>query len=92
MRVPVGLTRFYLGPPGQRDPGQVGASMEMALLGHQSVVIAPLLDPCHKVPQSIEVEAHGPRELLLNKWHEVHWGPFFEVQCFLLMREEVCKE
>ena len=92
MRVPAGLTRFYLGPPGQQDPGQVGAPMEVALLGQQSVVIAALLDPCLKVLQSIEVEARGPPELLLNKWHEVHQGPLFEVQCYLLVWEEVCKE
>ena len=66
--------------------------MEVALLSHQYVIVAPLLDPCRKVSQPIEVEAHGPPELLLYERHEVHWAPLLDAQCFLLVWEEVCKE
>ena len=66
--------------------------MEVALLSHQSVVVAPRLYPCHKISQPIEAEARGPPELLLYVWHVVHWAPFLDVQCLLLVQEEVCKE
>ena len=42
LQVPVGLTRCHLGPPGQWDTGQVGVPMEVALLSHQSMIVAPL--------------------------------------------------
>ena len=66
--------------------------MEVALLSHQSVVVAPWLYPCHKILQPIQVEAHGPPELLLYVWHVIHWAPFLEAQCLLLVQEEVCEE
>ena len=43
----------------------MGAPLEVALLGHQSMVIAPLFDPCCEVSQSMKAEACGPPELLL---------------------------
>ena len=66
--------------------------MKVALLSHQSMIVAPLLDPCHKVSQSIEAEARGPPELLLYVWLEIHWAPLFDAQCFLLVWEEVGEE
>ena len=40
----------------------------------------------------MEAEARGPPELLFYQRHEVQWGPLFDGQCFLLVREEVLKE
>ena len=51
-----------------------------------------LLDPCHKISQLMEVEAHGPPELIIYVWYVIHWGPLLDAQCFLLVREEVCEE
>ena len=66
--------------------------MEVALLSHQSVVAAPRLYPHCKILQPIEVEACDPPELLLYVWHVIHWAPFLDAQCLLLVREEVCEE
>ena len=66
--------------------------MEVALLSHQFMVVAPQLYPRHKILQPIEVEACGPPELLLYVWHVIHWAPFLDAQCLLLVQEEVCKE
>ena len=66
--------------------------MEVALLSHQSVVVAPRLYPHCKILQSIEAEARGPPELLLYVRHVIHWAPFLDAQCLLLMREEVREE
>ena len=66
--------------------------MEVALLSHQSMVVAPRLYPCHKILQPIEAEARGPPELLLYVWHVIHWAPFLDAQCLLLVWEEVCEE
>ena len=66
--------------------------MEMALLSHQSMVVAPLFDLCHEVSKSVEAEACGPPELLLYQRHEVHWAPLLDAQCFLLLQEEVCED
>ena len=66
--------------------------MEVALLSHQSVVVAPRLYPHHKISQPIEVEARGPPELLLYVRHVIHWAPLLDAQCLLLVQEEVCEE
>ena len=66
--------------------------MEVALLSHQSVVVAPQLYPHHKISQPIEAEARGPPELLLYVWHVIHWIPFLDAQCLFLVWEEVCEE
>ena len=66
--------------------------MEVALLSHQSMVVAPRLYPCRKISQPIEVEARGPPELLLYVWHVIHWASFLDAQCLLLIWEEVCEE
>ena len=66
--------------------------MEVALLSHQSVVVAPRLYPFRKISQHIEAEAHGPPELLLYVQHVIHWAPFLDAQCLLLVWEEVCEE
>ena len=92
LRVPVGLTRCQLGPPRQWDPRQVGTLMEVALLSHQSVVVAPQLYPCCKISQPIEAEARGPPELLLYVRHVIHWAPFLDAQWLLLVQEEVHEE
>ena len=88
----MGLTKCQLRPPRQWDPHQVGTLMDVALLSHQSMVVAPWLYPCHKILQPIEVEARGPPELLLYVWHVIHWAPFLDAQCLLFVREEVCEE
>ena len=64
----------------------------MALLSHQSMVVAPLVYPCRKISQPIEAEARGPPELLLYVQHVIHWAPFLDAQCLLLVGEEVCEE
>ena len=64
----------------------------MALLSHQSVVVAPQLYSRHKISEPIEEEARGPQELFLYVRHVIHWAPFLDVQCLLLVREEVCEE
>ena len=61
-------------------------------MGHQSVVVAPLLYPSHKISEPIEAEARGPPEMFLYVQHVIHWAPFLDDQCLLLVREEVCKE
>ena len=66
--------------------------MEVALLSHQSVVIAPLLYPSSKVSELIEAEACGPLEMFFNACHVIHWAPFLDAQCLLLVREEVHEE
>ena len=66
--------------------------MKVALLSHQSMVVAPRLYPCSKISQPIEVEARGPPELLLYVQHVIHWAPFLDAQCLLLVQEEVCEE
>ena len=70
----------------------MGAPLEVTLLSHQSVIVAPLFDPCSEVSQSVEAEACGPPELLLYQRHEVQWAPLLDAQCFLLVREEVFEE
>ena len=92
MGVPAGLTRCQLGLPRQRDCHLVGTLMEVALLSHQSMVVAPKLYPRCKVSQPIEVEARGPPELLLYVRHVIHWAPFLDAQCLLLVQEELCEE
>ena len=66
--------------------------MEVALLSHQSVVVAPWLYPHRKISEPIEAEAHGPPEMLLYVQHVIHWAPFLDAQCLLLVREEVHEE
>ena len=66
--------------------------MEVALLSHQSMVVAPRLYPHCKISQPIEAEARGPPELLLYVWHVIYWAPFLDAQCLLLVQEEVCEE
>ena len=66
--------------------------MEVALLSHQTMVIAPLLYPSSTVSEPIESEARGPLEMFFNARHVIHWAPLFDAQCFLLIREEVCEE
>ena len=66
--------------------------MEVALLSHQSVVIAPLLYPSSKVLEPIESKARGPLEMFFNACHVIHWAPLFDAQCFPLIREEVREE
>ena len=66
--------------------------MEVALLSHQSVVVVPRLYPCRKIFQPIKAEARGSPELLLYVWHVIHWAPFLDAQCLLLVQEEVCEE
>ena len=66
--------------------------MEVALLSHQSVAIAPLLYPSRKVSEPIEAEARGSPEMLLNASHVIHWAPFLDAQCLLLVWEEVREE
>ena len=63
--------------------------MEVALLSHQSVVVAPLFDPSCKISEPVETEACGPPEMVLNVWHEVYRALFLNVQCLLLVQEEV---
>ena len=65
--------------------------MEVALLSHQSMVVAPLLYPSRKISEAIEVEACGPPEMFFYACHVIHWAPFLDAQC-LLMWEEVCEE
>ena len=71
---------------------QVWTLMEVALLCHQSMVVAPLLYPSGKTPEAIEVEARGPIEMFFYAHHVIDWAPFLDAQCFLLMREEVREE
>ena len=92
MRLPAGLTGGHLRQSRQGDPHQVRTPMEVALLSHQSMVIAPLLYPNSKVLEPIESEAHGPLEMFFDARHVIHWAPLFDVQCFLLIREEVHEE
>ena len=66
--------------------------MEVALLSHQSVVVAPWLYPRRKISQPIEGEVRGPPKLLIYVWHVIHWAPFLDAQCLLLVQEEVCEE
>ena len=66
--------------------------MEVALLSHQSMVVAPRLYPLCKTLESIEAEARGPPELLLYVRHVIHWAPILDAQCLLLVQEEVCEE
>ena len=63
--------------------------MEVALLSHQSMVVAPLLYPSCKISDPIEVEARGPPEMFLYVRHVIHWASFLDGQCLLLVREEV---
>ena len=92
MGVLAGLTRCHLGPPRQWDSRKMWTLMEVALLSHQSMVVAPQLYPRHKILQPIETEARGPPELLLYVWHVIDWAPLLDAQCLLLVQEEVCKE
>ena len=66
--------------------------MEVALLSHQSVVIAPLFYPSSKVSEPIEAEACGPPEMFFNACHVINWAPFLDAQCLLLVWEEVREE
>ena len=66
--------------------------MEVALLSHQSVVVAPLLYPSRKISEATEAEAHGPPEMFFYARHVIHWAPFLDAQCLLLTWEEVCEE
>ena len=66
--------------------------MEVALLSHQSVVIAPLLYSSHKILEPIEAEARGPPEMLFYACHVIHWAPFLDAQCLLPVWEEVHEE
>ena len=66
--------------------------MEVALLSHQSMVVAPLLYPCRKISEPIEAEACGPPEMFLYVCHVIHWASFLDAQCLLLVWEEVCEE
>ena len=63
--------------------------MEVALLSYQSMVVAPLLYPSGKISEPIEAEARGPPEMFLYVRHVIHWAPFLDAQCLLLVREEV---
>ena len=92
LQLPAGLTRCHLGPPRQWNPRQVETLMEVALLSHQSVVIAPLLYPSHKISEPVEAEARGPPEMFFYVWHVLHWASFLDTQCLLLVREEVREE
>ena len=66
--------------------------MEVALLSHQSMVVAPLLYPRGKTSEAIEAEACGPIEMFFYARHVIHWAPFLDAQCLLLVQEEVCEE
>ena len=92
LRLPVGLTRCHLRSPRQRNPRQVGTLMEVALLSHQSMVIAPLLYPSHKISEPIEAEVHGPPEMFFYIGHVLYWASFLDTQCLLLVWEEVGEE
>ena len=89
LRLPAGLTRCHLGLPRQREPCQVETLMEVALLSHQPMVVAPLLYPSRKVSEPIEAEARGPPEMFFYVQHVLHWASFFDTQCLLLVWEEV---
>ena len=82
----MGLTRCHQGLPRQQDPRQVGTLMEMALLSQQSVVVTLRLYPHRKISQPIEAEARGPPELFLYVLHVIHWAPFLDAQCLLLVK------
>ena len=56
------------------------------------MVIAPLLYPICKILEPIEAEAHGPPEMFFYAHHVIHWAPFLDAQCLLLVWEEVCEE
>ena len=66
--------------------------MEVALLSHQSMVVAPWLYPHCKILQPIEAEARSPPELLFYVWHVIDWAPLLDAQCLLFVQEEVCEE
>ena len=66
--------------------------MEVALLSHQSMVVAPQLYPHHEISQCIEVEALGPPELLPYVRHVIHWASLLDAQSLLLVWEEVGEE
>ena len=66
--------------------------LEVALLSHHPVVVAPLLYPSSKASEAMEAEACGPPEMFFDACHVIDWAPFFDAQCFLLMREEVHEE
>ena len=66
--------------------------MEVALLSHQSMVVAPLLYPRCKISEPIEAEACGPPEMVFYVQQVIHWAPFLGFQCLLLVQEEVCEE
>ena len=66
--------------------------LEAALLSHHPVVVALLLYSSGKASEAIEVKARGPPEMFFNACHVIDWAPFFDAQCFLLMREEVREE
>ena len=56
------------------------------------MTIAPLLYPSSKVPEPIEAEARGPLEMFFNACHVIHWAPFLDAQCLLLVLEEMHEE
>ena len=72
---------------GNRTPARWGH-----LWSHQFMIVAPRLYPHCKILQPIKAEACGPPELLLYVQHVIHWAPFLDAQCLLLVQEEVCKE
>ena len=65
--------------------------MEVALLSHQSMIVAPLLYPSSKTSEAIEAEARGPIEMFYAR-HVIYWAPFLDAQCLLLVWEEVREE
>ena len=87
-----GLTGSHLGPSGQGGSHQVQTLMEAALLSYYPMIVAPFLDPSCEARETIQVEAGGLIEEVLDVGHKVHQPGFLEGQSFHLMLEEVVKE
>ena len=56
------------------------------------MIIAPPLYPASETCETIQVEAGGLIEEVLDVGHKVHWTGLLEGQGFLLILEEVVKE
>ena len=64
--------------------------MEVALLSHQSMVVAPLLYPRGEISQPIEAEAHGPPELLLYVVDLEHMLKVLLPSCAMVSGSQLC--
>ena len=68
------------------------ALLEVTLLSYFPVIIAPPLDPTGEAPEAIQVDAGGLIKEVLDVGHKVQQMSLLNLQCFLLVLEEVVKE